>query len=85
MAKTKKVSKPAKISNEELNKLQGVVNMINKSQMQIGVLQTNIHNLLHHVAGKNDELTIMQIDLEKEYGTTDINILDGSINYNETN
>tara|TARA_R110000765_G_scaffold77060_2_gene151478 strand:+ start:1323 stop:1601 length:279 start_codon:yes stop_codon:yes gene_type:complete len=80
-----KTEKPSKISNEELDNLQEVVNTINKAQMQIGVFQTNIHQLLHHIAGKNDELTIIQADLDKVYGTTDINILDGSINYNETN
>ena len=83
--KTKKVEKPEKISNEHLNKLQAVVNDINRCQMQIGALHTNIHTLLHHVAGKNDELVVMQNSFEKEYGTIDINILDGKINYDETN
>jgi len=78
--KTKKAEKPTKISNEHLDKLQTIVNSINKAQMQIGVFQTNIHTLLHHVAGKNDELLLMQDEIEKEYGTTDINILDGTIN-----
>ena len=80
MAKTKKASKPTKITNEELNKLQDTVNIINKAQMQIGMLQSNIHQLLHHIAGKNDELTLIKEGFEKEYGTSDINILDGHIN-----
>ena len=80
MSKTKKASKPTKITNEELNKLQDTVNIINKAQMQIGMLQSNIHQLLHHIAGKNDELTLMKEGFEKEYGTSDINILDGHIN-----
>tara|TARA_R100001082_G_scaffold52564_1_gene28639 strand:- start:1185 stop:1445 length:261 start_codon:yes stop_codon:yes gene_type:complete len=79
--KTKKAEKPTKIGNEQLDKLQTIVNSINKAQMQIGVFQTNIHQLLHHVAGKNDELLLMQEEIEKQYGTTDINILDGTINY----
>ena len=85
MAKTKKASKPKKINLGHLDKLQGVVNEINKSQMQIGIFQTNIHNLLHHVAGKSDELTFIKTELEKEYGTSDINILDGTINHDEVN
>ena len=64
--KTKKAEKPTKISNEHLDKLQTIVNSINKAQMQIGVFQTNIHTLLHHVAGKNDELLLMQDEIEKE-------------------
>ena len=85
MAKTKKAEKPKKINLDHLDKLQGVVNEINKAQMQIGIFQTNIHSLLHHIAGKNDELTFIKTELEKEYGTSDINILDGTINYDETN
>ena len=79
--KTKKVEKATKITNEELNKLQEVVNIINKAQMQIGMLQTNIHQLLHHIAGKNDELMLMQSNFKEKYGTDDINIQDGTINY----
>ena len=80
MAKTKKAEKPTKITNEQLNNLQDIVNEINKAQMQIGIFQTNIHQLLHHIAGKNDELTLIKEGFEKEYGTSDINILDGHIN-----
>lgn len=78
--KTKKAKKPTKITNDELDNLQNVVNEINKAQMQIGIFQTNIHQLLHHIAGKNDELTLLKNGFEKEYGTSDINILDGHIN-----
>ena len=85
MAKTKKASKPKKITNEELNKLQDTVNIINKAQMQIGMLQSNIHQLLHHIAGKNDELALMQSNFKESYGTGDINISDGTIKYNENN
>ena len=77
--------KATKITNEELNKLQEVVNIINKAQMQIGMLQTNIHQLLHHIAGKNDELMLVQSNFKEKYGSDDINITDGTIKSNETN
>ena len=83
--KTKKVEKPSKVTNEELNLLQDTVNTINKAQMQIGMLQTNVHQLLHHIAGKNDELVLMQSKFKDTYGSNDINIVDGTIKYNETN
>jgi|TARA_R100000234_G_scaffold89481_1_gene57753 hypothetical protein len=83
--KQAKAKKPKKINLDHLDKLQAVVNEINKAQMQIGIFQTNIHSLLHHVAGKSDELNFMKTELEKEYGTDDINIVDGTINYNEDN
>ena len=83
--KTKKAEKPTKVTNEELNLLQDTVNTINKAQMQIGMFQTNIHQLLHHIAGKNDELVLMQSNFKDTYGSNDINIVDGTIKYNETN
>ena len=80
-----KIEKPSKISNEQLSELQDTINSLNKAQMQIGVLHTNIHQLTHHVAGTSDKLTLMQSEFEKEYGTFDVNITDGTINYEQTN
>ena len=80
-----KKEKPSKITNEELDKIQKVVNTINQAQSRIGMLHTSIHQLLHHIAGHEDELTLIKSDLEKVYGTSDVNILDGTINHNETN
>ena len=36
---------------------------------------------MHQIAGLRDELTLLQGEVEKEYGTFDINIQDGAINY----
>ena len=77
--------KPEKISNEQLSKLQDTINLLNRAQMQIGVLHTNIHQLSHNVDEMNNQLTLMQSEFEKEYGTKDINISDGTINYEQTN
>ena len=41
------------------------------------------HEIMHKMAGLRDELTVLQSDFEKEYGTFDINIQDGIINYPE--
>ena len=80
-----KGEKPEKISNEHLNKLQSTINTLNRTQMQIGVFHTNIHQLSHNVDEMNNQLTLMQSEFEKEYGTKDINISDGTINYEQTN
>ena len=37
--------KPSKITNEELNKVQSVVNNINRAQMEIGTIETRKHSL----------------------------------------
>ena len=85
MAKTKKskVEKPSKITNEELNSLQELISNINKSNMQIGQLESQKHMILHSLAGLNDELVLMREKFKSNYNTEDINISDGTINYNE--
>ena len=76
-----KAEKPSKITNEELNKVQSVINDINRAQLEIGSFESKKHNLLHHVSVLQEELNKMQIEFEKAYGTSDINIQDGTINY----
>ena len=39
--------------------------------------------MMHGIAGLRDELTVLQSEFEKEYGTFDINIQNGLINYPE--
>ena len=80
-----KVEKPDKISTEELSSIQDLVNNINRNHLQIGQLETQKHNVLHQLAGLNDELVVTREKLKSIYNTDDINIADGTINYNETN
>ena len=83
--KTKKVEKPSKITNDELNKVQDIVNKINRAQLEIGSFESKKHTLLHHISTLQETLGQMQADFEKTYGTSDINIQDGTINYEKEN
>ena len=76
-----KAEKPEKVSPEQLQSIQRIVNKINNAQMNIGQLEARKHQILHMIAGVNDELTLLQTEFDKEYGTFDINIQDGTINY----
>jgi len=73
--------KPGKISDEELSKLQATVNSLNKTQLEIGTLESQKHGLLHTIAGFHDSLSFMQKEFEEKYGTPNIDILNGTINY----
>ena len=73
--------KPEKITDEQLAKVQNTVNNINRAQLEIGSIELKKHEMMHQIAGLRDELTVLQSDFEKEYGTFDINIQDGTINY----
>jgi len=77
--------KPEKITDEQLKKVQGAVNNINRAQLEIGSMELRKHEMMHQIAGLRDELTLLQGEFEKEYGTYDINIQDGTINYPEEN
>jgi len=77
--------KPEKITDEQLKKVQDTVNGINRVQLEIGSIEVRKHEMMHNIAGLRDELTILQAEFEKEYGTYDINIQDGTINYPKEN
>ena len=79
--KTKKVEKATKITNDELNKVQSIINNINRAQLEIGGFETKKHNMLHHIGVLQDELSKLQVQFKKNYGTDDVNIQDGTINY----
>ena len=73
--------KPEKITDEQLKKVQDTVNGINRAQLEIGSVELKKHEMMHQIAGLRDELTLLQTEFDKEYGTFDINIQDGTINY----
>ena len=73
--------KTEKVTDEQLQKIQETVNGLNRSQLEIGSMEVKKHELMHRVAGLRDGLTVLQNELEKEYGTFDVNIQDGIINY----
>ena len=75
--------KPEKISEEQLKELQQVVSAINKLQFDIGTMEVQKHSALHAVFQGNDKLNEMQSKLADQYGTNDINIQDGTVNYKE--
>jgi hypothetical protein len=75
--------KPEKITAEQLDKVQNTVNSINRAQLEIGSVELKKHEMMHQIAGLRDELTLLQSEFEKEYGTFDINIQDGTINYGD--
>ena len=75
--------KSEKITDEQLKKVQSTVNNLNRSQLEIGSMEIKKHEMMHQIAGLRDELTLLQGEFETEYGTFDINIQNGTINYPE--
>ena len=77
--------KAEKVTEEQLQKIQTIVSKINQTQMDIGALEARKHQALHFIAGSNDELTLLQTELKTEYGTDDVDIQTGTINYPKEN
>ena len=75
--------KPEKISEDQLKEIQQVISAINKLQFDIGQMEAQKHNALHALAQGNDKLNGFQEVFKEQYGTNDINIQDGTINYKE--
>tara|TARA_B100000902_G_scaffold281290_1_gene267184 strand:+ start:1351 stop:1656 length:306 start_codon:yes stop_codon:yes gene_type:complete len=73
--------KPEKVTDEQLKRIQETVSIINRAHSEIGTIETKKHALMHQVSASQEVLHTLQTELEKEYGTVDININDGTINY----
>ena len=77
--------KSEKVTDKQLEKVQTTVNNINRTQLEIGNLEVKKHEMMHSIAGLRDELSSLQAEFQKDYGTFDINIQDGTINYEKEN
>ena len=77
--------KPEKITDEQLEKVQTLINDINRSQMELGQMETKKHAILHHISSLQEAIGGIREEFEKEYGTSDVNIQDGIINYPKEN
>ena len=73
--------KAEKISKEDLTRLQHLVNTINGGQFNIGKIETQKHKILHDLSLAQDRVAKMQDHLVKEYGSYDVNLTDGTINW----
>lgn len=73
--------KPENISEKQLTDLQGIVSGINKLKFDIGTAEASKHSMLHTLFQGNEKLNEIQQELVSEYGTSEINIQTGVINY----
>ena len=77
--------KPEKITDDQLKEVQDLINNINRSQMELGQIETKKHAMLHNVSMLQEGVGKIRDEFEKEYGTADVNIQDGTINYPQEN
>ena len=73
--------KAEKITDEQLKEVQDVINDINRSQMELGMMETKKHAILHHIGVSQETVGKIRTKFEEEYGTADVDIQTGTINY----
>tara|TARA_R110002020_G_scaffold116029_4_gene266219 strand:- start:734 stop:1030 length:297 start_codon:yes stop_codon:yes gene_type:complete len=83
--KTPKIKnlRPEKITPEQLQKMQALISNVNKIQFEIGSIQARNHELLHHHTNLSGNIKELQDELQKEYGTVNVDVKDGTIKYDE--
>ena len=77
--------KAEKVTDEQLKEVQELVNGINRSQVELGQMETKKHAMLHHISALQEAIGGVRDTFEKEYGTADVDIQTGIINYPKEN
>lgn len=72
-----------KIKDEELVRLQALVNQISQAQMELGQVESRKFDLIAAIPAFRKDLETFQKELEEEYGKVTININDGTIREQE--
>jgi hypothetical protein len=72
------MSETKKITAEQLEKLLNNQKELNTILVNVGVLESQKHGLLHQLADVNKESEEFKSELQAEYGSININLEDGS-------
>ena len=73
-----------KITKEQLEKLQGIVNDVNAATIEIGKLEGAKHKMLHALNNSEQALSELQKELQEEYGDKIVDIKTGELKENES-
>lgn len=76
--------KPEKLDEQELARLQSSIKTIEQLTNEVGTIEVRKHSLMRAMESIHSRLEALRIELEKKYGTDNINIADGTITYSET-
>ena len=73
--------RPEKITDAQLNQVQSTVGTMDKVTMELGRITIQKYSTLKGLEKVQIELDNLLNELKKEYGTDNVNIQDGTINY----
>ena len=75
--------KPEKIDEQELAMLQSSVKTIDQLTHEVGTIEVRKHALMKAMEQVQTRIESVRVQLKDKYGTDNINIQDGTINYPE--
>ena len=76
--------RPEKVNEQELAQLQSSIKTIDSLTNEVGSIEVRKHSLMRAMESIHSRLEALRVKLEKEYGTDNINLQDGTITYAET-
>ena len=77
--------KAEKINEQQLAKLQATIKSMDQFTSDIGRMEIQKQAAVRSMERLSNDINTMRIEFAKEYGTDDINIQDGVINYPQEN
>jgi len=83
--KTPKVKnlRPEKINEQQLAKLQATIKSMDQFTNDIGRIELQKQQAIKSMDRLSNDINTMRVEFAREYGTDDVNIHDGTINYQE--
>ena len=78
------MKKVNKITQEQLDNIKDLQNKLSRALTDVGYLEAQKQNLLQCLKEVNNELELVKVELEKEYGPINIDIATGEYTVIET-
>ena len=75
--------KAEKITDTQLNKVQSTIKAMDQLTLELGRMAIQKQGVLSGLQNIQTELDLLRQEFKKEYGTDNINIQDGTIQYHE--
>jgi chaperonin cofactor prefoldin len=77
--------KPEKINEQLLARLQASVKTVDQLTHEVGTIEVRKHALMKAMESVQTRIETLRVELKDQYGTDNISIQDGTINYQEEN
>ena len=75
--------KPEKVDEQELARMQSSIKTIDQLTHEVGTIEVRKHALMKAMESVQQRIEELRVKLNNKYGTDNINIADGKINYPE--